>query len=148
AFALAFFVIGISTVISTEPLKPEGIYLSQGGEGYFVIGRGLFNGIKVEDQNLADFFEFRARLKGDTLILEYSPINYLDTGEWSGPLEYRPSQSREGDWDLIRHSQIKTVDKKEQREIPPLSQPIISALHRLDDQLVVQYFKTKEPSGR
>lgn len=149
AFALVFFAVGISTVISTEPTKPEGIYLSQSVDGYFVLEPGLMQGIKVEKHIYDDFMEFRGSLKDNNLILEYSPgsESFLDREEWSGILEFRPSQIREGDWDLIRHSPIKSAASPPSR-ISPLAEPIIQALHRIDDQRVVQYLKTKEPSGR
>lgn len=138
---------------------PEGIYLADGGLGYFLIDRDEAGALRG-DGLLHGGDMFRVSQRGPNLIIESRIINPMfnapaDEKLWGGYIELAPSKSQPGDWDLRRYrhpssllgmesvlsvfAPDKTITADDLPEPEPWDVP--SFLHRVDDSRVVEYFE-------
>lgn len=139
--------------------SPDGIYLTDGGLGYFLIDRDEKGALRG-DGFLMGGDIFRVTPRGANLIIESRIINPMfdipaDEKLWGGYMELAPSATAPGDWDLKRlrdpevllaleakASSIIDPEPIKASQLPdPEAWDVPSFLHRLDDARAVEYFE-------
>ncbi|MCX7001178.1 MAG: hypothetical protein NT106_12930 [Candidatus Sumerlaeota bacterium] len=121
---------GISTVLQIEPriltYKPEILYPKDGTDS-------LGNPVKIITSS------------GKMTIVS----NVHGTYSY-GALQFKPSGTTQGDWDLIGFGEmggIPDAEKRVMRTITTLSKPISSYLHRIKDKKIIKYFESIQNNG-
>ena len=143
-----------------KSIDPSGIYLAGGGKGYFVIERSEKGDFTVRtDQRsfpvgpFAFFGEYPikwdVRVSQKQLLVDAKILHYeFDSSEVRGQDEIIftliPSKTVPGDWDIVSATAIRKEKGKEFKDTYPVKLPLQSSLHKIDDERLVSYFKSRD----
>jgi len=170
-FIILIFILIINCSKQTSPIDPVGIYLETLGNGYVVIDRNPQGKLYIKDANIVftskwEVSFIRKKLK----IIAKSSFGGSMSGQfssqfgfgWTQIYELIPSQRIPGDWDLVNFkyefdtkgqtvatgfNPMSTLKQIYQSLNPPsplatLKQTVPSYLHRVNDNRVIEYFKS------